>query len=193
MESSYYTTISKHRQRFKVETSITFFVCLGRKCAETNYGRYKKRFKQKSCVQNNFEQFLLFFIRAIPWKNVNVQYLHIKIFTQENIWRLKKICRSELSLKHKIANINQMALPVLIYGFGIIDWPEIEIDNLNVKTRKILTLHNVLYRHQCMDRVYLPRREEGFGLIEINYALGNTIINLAQYVETTKDFEIYFF
>ena len=81
--------------------------------------------------------------------------------TQEYIRRLKKICRSELSSKHKIAAINQMALPVLTYGFGIIDWPQIEIDNLDVKTRKILTMHNVLYRHQCMDRVYLPRREGG--------------------------------
>ena len=80
-----------------------------------------------------------------------------------------------------------MALPVLTYGFGIIDWPQIEIDNLDVKTRKILTIHNVLYRHQCMDRVYLPRREGGVGLIEINDALRSTIINLAQYVETTKD------
>ena len=39
--------------------------------------------------------------------------------TQEYIRRLKKICRSELSSKHKIATINQMALPVLTYGFGI--------------------------------------------------------------------------
>ena len=107
--------------------------------------------------------------------------------TQEYIRRLKKICRSELSSKHKIAAINQMALPVLTYGFGIIDWQQIEIDNLDVKTRKILTIHNVLYRHQCMDRVYLPRREGGVGLIEINDALRSTIINLAQYVETTKD------
>ena len=29
-----------------------------------------------------------------------------------------------------------MAIPVLSYGFGIIDWPQIEIDNLDLKTRK---------------------------------------------------------
>ena len=80
-----------------------------------------------------------------------------------------------------------MALPVFRYGFGIIDWPQKEIDNLDVKTRKTLTMHNVIYRHQCMDRVYLPRREGGVGLIEINDALRSTIINLSQYLETTKD------
>ena len=80
-----------------------------------------------------------------------------------------------------------MALPVLNYGFGIIDWPQKDIDNLDVKTRKVLTMHNVIYRHQCMDRVYLPRREGGLGLIEINDALRSTIINLSEYLVTTTD------
>ena len=107
--------------------------------------------------------------------------------TQEYLRRLKKICRSELSTKNKITAINQMALPVLSYGFGIIDWPQRDIDNLDVKTRKVLTMHKLIYRNQCMDRVYLPRREGGVGLIEINDALRNTIINLSQYLETTGD------
>ena len=107
--------------------------------------------------------------------------------TQEYLRRLKKICRSELSAKHKITAINQMALPVLNYGFGIIDWPQKDIDNLDVKTRKVLTMHNVIYRHQCMDRVYLPRREGGLGLIEINDAMRSTIINLSEYLVTTTD------
>ena len=80
-----------------------------------------------------------------------------------------------------------MALPVLNYGFGIIGWPQKDIDNLDVKTRKILTMHNVIYRHQCMDIVYLPRREGGLGLIEINDALRSTIINLSEYLVTTTD------
>ena len=80
-----------------------------------------------------------------------------------------------------------MALPVLNYGFGVIDWPQKDIDNLDVKTRKILTMHGILYRNQCFDRVYLPRREGGVGLIEINDALRSTIINLSQYIEKTKD------
>ena len=48
-------------------------------------------------------------------------------------------------------------------------------------------MHNVIYRHQCMDRVYLPRREGGLGLIEINDALRSTIINLSEYLVTTTD------
>ena len=70
---------------------------------------------------------------------------------KEYIRRLKKICRCELSPKNKITAINQKATPVLSYGFGIIDWPQREIDELDVKTRKILTMHKLIYRNQCID------------------------------------------
>ena len=38
-----------------------------------------------------------------------------------------------------------------------------------------------------MDRVYLPRREGGMGLIEVNDAYRNTIINLDHYLNTVPD------
>ena len=106
---------------------------------------------------------------------------------KEYIRRVKKICRSELSPKNKVTAINQMATPVLSYGFGIIDWPQKDIDSLDIKTRKILTLNKILYRNQCMERLYLPRREGGMGLIEINDAYRKTIINLDHYLKNTKD------
>ena len=97
---------------------------------------------------------------------------------KEYIRRLKKICRSQLSPRNNITAINQVATPVLTYGFGIIDWPQIEINSIDTKTRKILTMNKIIYRNQCLDRIYLPRREGGMGLIEINDAYRNTIINL---------------
>ena len=38
-----------------------------------------------------------------------------------------------------------------------------------------------------MERVYLPRREGGMGLIEINDAYRNTILNLDYYLKTIQD------
>ncbi|XP_068206213.1 putative zinc finger protein 56 [Palaemon carinicauda] len=78
---------------------------------------------------------------------------------KEYISRLKKICKSELTLKNKINTINQLAIPVVTYGFGIVDWPQSEIDKIDVKTRKILTLHKVTYRNQYVDRIYLPQEK----------------------------------
>ena len=106
---------------------------------------------------------------------------------QEYIRRVKKICRTELTPKNKITAINQLALPVLTYSFGIIEWPQKELNSLDVKTRKILTMHQILYRNQCMDRVYLPRREGGLGLIGVDDAFRGEITNLSQYLEETKE------
>ena len=106
---------------------------------------------------------------------------------KEYIKRLKKICRSHLSPKNKITAINQLATPVLTYGFGIIDWPQGEIDSIDIKTRKILTIHKVFYRNQCLDRLYIPRREGGMGLIEVNDIYRKTIINLDFYLRNIQE------
>ena len=42
--------------------------------------------------------------------------------------RLKAICRTELTTRNKITAINQRAVPVVTYGFGIIDWAQREIN-----------------------------------------------------------------
>ena len=49
-------------------------------------------------------------------------------------WRVKRICRTELTPKNKIVSINQLAVPVLTYSFGVIDWPQSVINAIDVKT-----------------------------------------------------------
>ena len=66
-------------------------------------------------------------------------------------------------------------------------WPQNEIDSLDVKTRKILTMHKIIYRNQCMDRLYIPRREGGMGLFEINDIYRKSITNLDYYIQNTHE------
>ena len=77
--------------------------------------------------------------------------------------RVKKIYKSELTTKNKITAINQVALPVVTYVFGVADWSQTQLNTLDIKTRQMLTLHKVIYRNQCHDRIYLPR-SGGMGL-----------------------------
>jgi hypothetical protein len=41
---------------------------------------------------------------------------------QEYNWRLQMILKSELNARHKITGIGALAVPVLRYSFGIINW-----------------------------------------------------------------------
>ena len=101
---------------------------------------------------------------------------------KEYLRRLKKICRTQLNPKNKISAINQLAIPIMTYSIGIIDWPQRDIDKLDTKTRKILTLHKITYRNQCLDRIYLPRIKGGMGLTELNQVHKSTTISIAHYL-----------
>ena len=51
----------------------------------------------------------------------------------------------------------------------------------------MLTLHKIIYRQQCMDRIYLPRKEGGLGLIEINHSYRATTLSIGQYIKSSTD------
>ena len=121
-------------------------------------------------------------------ENTNIQHkqMRTKIHTTY-IQRVKKICKSELTTKNKVTAINQFALPIVTYGFGVVDWPQKHLNNLDVKTRKIMTLHKVIYRNQCLNRMYLPRSEGGMGLQGISDSFRSTMVSLGQYLLSNKD------
>ena len=100
-----------------------------------------------------------------------------KVFN-EYVRRLKKICKSQLTIRNKVRAINQLAVPVVSYGFGVVDWPQKDLNALDIKTRKMLTYYKMIYRNQCLDRLYLPRSEGGIGLVEINGAFRTTMVSL---------------
>ena len=97
--------------------------------------------------------------------------------------RVRLIVRSELNGRNKIEAINSLAIPTVQYSFGIIDWKYSEIKKLDSKTRKILTMHGMLHPKSDVDRIYIPRKEGGRGLIEIETAFKVAIVGLNHYLE----------
>jgi hypothetical protein len=60
---------------------------------------------------------------------------------KEYVRRLRLILSTELGRKNKMQETGSLAVPVLRYSFGIINWHQEEIQKLDRKTRKILTIH----------------------------------------------------
>ena len=54
---------------------------------------------------------------------------------QENSRRLRMVLKSELNARNKITAIGALAVPVLRYSFGIINWRIEEIKKIDRKTR----------------------------------------------------------
>ena len=99
---------------------------------------------------------------------------------------LKLVLKSKLSAKNKILCINMMIIPKIQYSFGIIDWPQFEINKIDILTRKLLADHKIFYKDQSHARLYIPRAKGGMGLIEVDASHKASVISLAQYIVSSR-------
>ena len=87
-----------------------------------------------------------------------------KRVTNEYYKRVKKIWKSELSAYNKHVAHNGFAVPVLMPTFGLLIWTINEIEQIDIKTRKILCMTGSFHRSFDIDRLYLKRKNGGRGL-----------------------------
>lgn len=87
--------------------------------------------------------------------------------TKEYYRRVRKIWKSELYSRNKVIAHNTFAVPVLVPTFGILDWTKKEMEDIDVKTRKILTQGGNFHKNSSVDRLYSSRKEGGRGLSSV--------------------------
>jgi hypothetical protein len=70
------------------------------------------------------------------------------------------------STKNKIQAVGSLAVPVLRYGFGIVNGHQEELQKLDRKMRKLLIIREQHHPKTDVDRLYVPRKEGGRGLMQ---------------------------
>jgi hypothetical protein len=70
------------------------------------------------------------------------------------------VLKSELNARNKITATGALAVPVLRYSFGIINWRLEEIKQIDRKTRKTPTMYKMHHPKTDMDRLYVKKEEE---------------------------------
>ena len=78
--------------------------------------------------------------------------------------RVRKIWNSELYSNNKTIAHNIFAIPVITPTFGILNWTKEELEQIDVKTRKLLTISGSFHRNSDVDRLYSERCKGGRGL-----------------------------
>ena len=101
--------------------------------------------------------------------------------------RLKKVLKSKLNGKNVIVVINTRAVSVPRYGAGIINWTKAELESMDRKTRKRMTIYGMLHPKANMDRLYLPRGRGGRGLISVEDCVRAEENGLANYGQTSTN------
>jgi hypothetical protein len=94
------------------------------------------------------------------------------------------ILKSELNTRNKITAIGALAVPVLRYSFGIINWRIEEIKQIDRKTRMVLTMYKMHNPNADINRLYVKRKEGGRGLVQGEAAYKAEIVNITEYLNT---------
>ena len=89
---------------------------------------------------------------------------------KEYLTRLRLVLSTELSAKNKIQASGSLAVPVLRYNFGNINWHQEIPQKLDRKTRKLLTIHGQHQSKAEVDRLYVPRKQGGGAFMQLEVA-----------------------
>ena len=107
--------------------------------------------------------------------------------TKEYFTRVRKILTSELSTYNKVIAHNSFGVPVVVPTFGILDWSIQGIKDLDIKTRKQLTMSRNLHRNSDIDLLCIQRNLGGRGLRQLQRVFENQIISIRQYLLRNRD------
>ena len=69
--------------------------------------------------------------------------------------------KKKLNGRNIVKSINTWAIPVLRYSAPLLSWTKTELQSIDGKTRKLLTMHNGLHPRSDVDRLYIPRKDDG--------------------------------
>ena len=84
--------------------------------------------------------------------------------SEEYLFRVKKIWSSDLSAFNKTIAHNAFETPVITPAIGILDWTIQEIKDIDIRTRKILSVTGNFDPSSDVDRLYIRRNIGGRGL-----------------------------
>ena len=104
--------------------------------------------------------------------------------------RIKLVVKSELNARNKIAAINTLVVPLILYSYGVIDWKLDEMQNLDRMTRKQLCMNQMLAMKADIDSIYLPYQEGGRSLMNLEKEYKATVIGLQTYMTNKDDVQI---
>ena len=108
-------------------------------------------------------------------------------FSKEYIRRLRKVLKSKLNGGNLVHGVNAWAVSLLRYSAAFVSWRKSELEAMDRQTRKLFTIYGALHPKSDVDRLYIPRKEGGRGLISIKDCVELAIRGLEVYVHGCEE------
>jgi hypothetical protein len=125
------------------------------------------------CIGSTFEKDIIELDPREACKYLGIEESHFIEYKNEKeklkkeyLRRLGIVLDTQLSAKNKIQAVGSLAVPLLLYGFGIVNRRPEKFQKLDRKMRKLLTIHGQHHPKAETDRLYIPRKQEGKDLMQ---------------------------
>ena len=138
----------------------------GRKLTEWN-----DQTKIKTHTENETYKYLGI-LEAYTIKQVEIK----EKIQKEYLRRTRKLRETKLNCRNLIKVINTRDV-LLVSG------PQMNLNKGDQKTRKLMTMHEVLHPRDDVDRLYVSRKERGRGLASIEDSVDASIQRLEDYIQ----------
>ena len=86
-----------------------------------------------------------------------------------------------------VRGVNTWAASLSRYTAAFVSWRKSELQAIDRKTRKLFTIYAALHPKSDVDRLYIPRKEGGRGLISIEDCVELAIRGLKVYVHRSDE------
>ena len=87
--------------------------------------------------------------------------------SKEYFRSLKKVLKSKLNGGNLVQGVNTRVVSLLRYSAAFVSWGKCELQAIDRKTRKLFTIYGGLHPKSRVDRLHIPRKDRGRGLIAI--------------------------
>ena len=102
---------------------------------------------------------------------------------KEFLRRTRKLLEPKLNSINLIKGINTWAVPLVRYSGLFLMWTRDELKQMDLRTRKLMTMHKALHPRDDVDRLYVSRKEGGRGLASIEDSVDASIKRLKDYIQ----------
>jgi hypothetical protein len=106
---------------------------------------------------------------------------------EEYLRRVRLLAKSKLNAGNLVQGINAWAVGVVRYSAGILEWTKEELREMDVRTRKVLTMNGGFHRQGSVLRLYMKRKEGGRGLISVEECVRLEEKGLYEYVKASDE------
>ena len=101
--------------------------------------------------------------------------------------RVRQVLKSKLNSVNTVSATNSRAVAVVNYSAGVVHWRKDELQEIDWKTRTLLTIYRTYHPQSDKDRLYVKRKTGGRGLISVEDAVNIETDSLRTYVDNSEE------